>query len=97
MGRGENGILLANPEIAAQVLEERQERNRLSVGNGMTLEDGDPLRAAAFSELIARLLPTPASATTPTICALPAIARPSAASRLPVSSSRPTKREKPRS
>src|SRR5439155_27194340 len=50
--RRERGILLANPEIAAQILEQREERNRFSVSHCMSLVDGDSLRAAALGELV---------------------------------------------
>src|SRR5262249_27253013 len=51
--RGECRILWTNPEIAAQVLQEREKRNRFSVSHRVSFVDGDPPRTARLGELIA--------------------------------------------
>ena len=91
-------VLLGDAEVGAEQLEHRQERDRLPVRDAVALVDVHAARPAALEELEAepalagarprrrRRRPAP----------LPRSARASAASSTRISSSRPTKRERPR-
>jgi hypothetical protein len=90
-------VLLGDAVDLPHELEHREVGDRLSVRDAVRVLHRNPrARQRWTNSQHRRLLPTPGSATMPTTCPWPSMARASAASSVATSAIRPTKREKPR-